>query len=153
MRREGLKTSWDRRRRSRSRSSAVPNIDRHSLTFRHLKQDNYEKKAGPRRCFPVRRQSFLDIIKTNLFKIFTKSRLFSPKNKLQNQIIINSSTSTTWNFNIQTLLLKSPFSKNRPLADSFIESRCPFVCQRICLSVCPLPMQFFSRPLIGPQVT
>ena len=38
------------------------------------------------------------------------------------------------------------FSKNRPLADSFIESRCPFV----CLS---LFMQFFSRPLIGPQIT
>ena len=23
----------------------------------------------------------------------------------------------------------------------------------ICLSVCPLPMRFFLRPLIGPQVT
>ena len=36
-----------------------------------------------------------------------------------------------------------------PLADSFIESQCWCVCVRVC----PLPMQFFSRPLIGPQIT
>ena len=34
-------------------------------------------------------------------------------------------------------------------ADAFIE----LWCQYICLSVCPLFMLFFSRPLIGPQVT
>ena len=27
-------------------------------------------------------------------------------------------------------------------------------CPSVCVSVeCPLPMQFFSRPLIGPQIT
>ena len=36
------------------------------------------------------------------------------------------------------------FQRIGPLADSFIEPRCP--------SVCPLPMQFFSRPLIGPYI-
>ena len=29
----------------------------------------------------------------------------------------------------------SRFSKNRPLADSFIESRCPSACLRVCLSL------------------
>ena len=58
-------------------------VYRHSLSFRHLKQDNYKKKAVPRRCFQVLTQSFLDIIKTNLFKILTMSRLFSQNSRMQ----------------------------------------------------------------------
>ena len=52
-------------------------------------------------------------------------------------------------FGKSSVFLLTTFSKNRPLADSFIESRCPSV----GFSVCPLPMGFFSRPLIGPQIT
>ena len=39
-------------------------------------------------------------------------------------------------------------SKNQPLGRFFHREA-----MSVCLSVCPLPMQFFSRPLIGPQIT
>ena len=35
------------------------------------------------------------------------------------------------------------FSKNRPLADSFIESRCQFIYHSVCLSVCPFSRSIF----------
>ena len=40
----------------------------------------------------------------------------------------------------------------RPILSSSCDVRLS-VCLSVCLCVCPLPMQFFSRPLIGPQVT
>ena len=42
------------------------------------------------------------------------------------------------------------FIESAHWADSIIESRCPSVCLCVCLS---LFMRFFSRPLIGPQIT
>ena len=49
---------------------------------------------------------------------------------------------------VQNFETGTGFSKNRPLADSFIESRCPGVPVYV-----PFFMRFFSRPLIGPQIT
>ena len=47
------------------------------------------------------------------------------------------------------------FTESAHWADSVIELRCPSVCPSVCLSVCvcPLDVEFISRPLIGPQVT
>ena len=53
------------------------------LSFIHLKQDNYKKKTVPRRCFQILTQNFLEIIKTNLFDILTKSRMFSQNSRMQ----------------------------------------------------------------------
>ena len=36
------------------------------------------------------------------------------------------------------------FSKNRPLADSFIESRCPYIYLYIYLYICPVSCNFFA---------
>ena len=47
------------------------------LNFSDSKNYNYKKKAVPRICFQVLTQSFLDIIKKNMFKLLTKSRLVS----------------------------------------------------------------------------
>ena len=47
------------------------------------------------------------------------------------------------------------FSLNRPhWADSVIESQCPSVCLSVCLCLfLRHQMQFFARPLIGPEIT
>ena len=55
----GVKTSCDRRRRSRSSSAQYCNLQTEPI--RHLKQDNYKKKALLRRCFLVLTQNFLDM--------------------------------------------------------------------------------------------
>ena len=52
-------------------------------------------------------------------------------------------------YKILDLLFVVVFTESAHWADSVIELQCPSV----DLFVCPLPMQFFSRPLIGPQVT
>ena len=41
------------------------------------------------------------------------------------------------------------FTESAHWADSVIESRCPWPASYVC----PLPVKFISRPLIGPQVT
>ena len=53
-------------------------------------------------------------------------------------------TSSLFIKNLNSLVIKIEpiFSKNRPLADSFIESRCPSVCLSACLFV-PFPCNFF----------
>ena len=47
------------------------------------------------------------------------------------------------------------FSSNRPTGPIRSSSRevCPWLTGCVCVFVCPLPMRFFSKPLIGPQVT
>ena len=52
------------------------------------------------------------------------------------------------------LQMSGIFTDSALWAGSVIESPCPSVCQYVCLSVCLChQVQFFSRPLIGPEVT
>ena len=53
-----------------------------------------------------------------------------------------------------SLVVYLVLSKNRPLGQFFlVVAMSVYIYLSIYISVCPLPMQFFSRPLIGPQVT
>ena len=46
------------------------------------------------------------------------------------------------------------FTNSALLAELVLESPCPCVCLSVCLSFCLCHrVQFFSRPLIGPQIT
>ena len=82
MKRAGVTSSGDGRSRSRSSVVKCIIIYRQSLN-NNQRQDNHNKRAMPRRSFQVLTQSFLDIIKTNSFKIFIIITLFSQIIRMQ----------------------------------------------------------------------
>ena len=59
-----------------------------------------------------------------------------PKSK---DLGLQAATRFGWAFMCLVITFNFGFSKNRPLADSFIESRCQFIYLYIYLYVCPTP--------------